>query len=104
MAEELNFPLTFYKCENCGGTKFIARTIADKEVEKGKITPGRPTGTSYGSIAITDASKPNLSAPALTFLRDICAECGHEQVVYVHSVDMPLTAIQQGLPKEFQNP
>ena len=102
MAEELNFPLTFYKCRDCGGTKFIARTVADGEVEKGKVTPGRPTGTSFGQMAIADQTKTALSAPALVFLRDICAKCGHEQVVYVDCTETVLTATQQGLPKEFQ--
>ncbi len=102
MVEELKFPLTFYKCRDCGGEKFVARTIADREVEKGKITPGRPTGTSFGSMAIADPSKTTLTVPALTFLRDICAECGHEQVVYIACQEMAATAMVQQLPKEFQ--
>ena len=102
MAEKLNFPLKFYKCTECGGTKFIARTVADGEVEKEKVTPGRPTGTSYGQIGIADSTKTVLSAPTLVFLRDICANCGHEQVVYVDCKEMPLTFVQPNLPKEFQ--
>lgn len=102
MAEKLNFPLTFYKCTECGGTKFIARTVADGEVEKGKITPGRATGTSFGQVGIADATKTVLSAPTLAFLRDICAECGHEQIVYVDCKEMAVTVMTAKMPKEFQ--
>ena len=94
MAEKLNFPLTFYKCRECGGTKFVARTVADGEVEKGEITPGRPTGTSFGSIAVADRSKTVLSAPTLVFLRDICAKCGLEQIVHVSCADIPPEGFQ----------
>lgn len=102
MAEKLNFPLTFYKCTECGGTKFVARTVADKEVEKGKVTPGRPTGTSFGQMAIADPTKTILTAPTLVFLRDICAKCGHEQIVYVDCKEMAMTAISAQMPKDFQ--
>lgn len=102
MAEKLNFPLTFYKCTECGGTKFVARTIADEEVEKGKVTPGRPTGTSMGTVAIADPTKTVLTAPSMMFLRDICAKCGHEQIVYVDCKEMAVTVVGPKLPKEFQ--
>ncbi len=104
MAEHLNFPIKWDKCPMCGDNRTVARMVADEEVEKGKITPGMATGTSFGSMSIADPTKSMLSAPAMTWLKDICVGCGFERVVYIHCKDMPLTVVTQQLPKEFQNP
>ena len=100
MAEKLNFPLTFPKCINCGSERKVAATVAKGEEEKGKRTPGLPAGTdpSPRMVPIFDPTKTILMAPTLIIFRDICADCGHEDVSYVACYDMGIELVRAGLP------
>jgi len=107
----MEYPKT-YPCPRCGSTKRWVEELFKEESEKGKTAGDIPFGMSMAQVPIMDPRKPQISAPLLIVLSDICMDCGQE---YICRVDlkpsvpvMPKSAMQQGhhrpLPGQGQMP
>lgn len=76
MMEELQFPLNFDHCPNCGSTKRLAETVAKQEKEKGKISEDTHVVMVSYQTLVADPRKMILTVPIISTFVDICADCG----------------------------
>lgn len=96
MTEPLKFPLVFSKCPACGSERRVAEMVGDEEVEKKKVSPQIQMAMISNNVAIADPARAMLSAPVLTVLYDVCADCGTLYAKYVGRKDMSLQDLGNG--------
>ena len=82
MTEELNYPIIFDKCPNCGGTRRIIEIETNREIEKGELKPGSKvpvlvtTSRIYDPTQIQKLFILSKEIPVLFGYYDVCADCG----------------------------
>ena len=74
--EELQFPLIFNQCPNCGSARRIANEVLRKRMDEGKIAEDVTAWLGSSQAIIVDPRKTWLSAPAIQAKFDVCADCG----------------------------
>jgi len=73
---ELQFPITFSKCPNCGSTRRIANEVLEGEKKKKGLNPKLMATLLQHQVIIADPTRTWLSAPAISSSFDACADCG----------------------------
>jgi len=75
---ELEFPLVFDQCPNCGSERRIVEILLEKEREQGRINKDAKATVMIQNTAIVDPTRAGmaLTIPVLLTFYDICADCG----------------------------
>ena len=86
--KELEFPIVFTSCPNCGGKRRIAEIVTNEEIEKGNLEPGQITPFIASKTLIFNPRSLKILIPtkevmALLGLLDICADCGIVYCIHV---------------------
>ena len=86
---ELQFPIDFTCCPNCGSERRVAETVTNEEIEKGNLKPEHKTPFIASRALIFDPSSMKLVlgekiVTALYGFIDICADCG---TVYARHIE-----------------
>ena len=91
---ELQFPLTWNKCPNCGCSDTLARTVKNEQVAKGKMKEDVILAIRQIVTPAVDMREVGhmLSIPMLVTFYDICLGCGNEYCVGANKVDSLITA------------
>mgnify|MGYP001614672085 CR=1 FL=1 len=73
---ELNFPIDFSSCPNCGSTEKLADLLMKEQIKQGKVRPEVKGALIIYQLPITDPTKQSFSFPVLTAVVDVCVKCG----------------------------
>ncbi len=92
-------PMAWGQCLACGSPDTVAKIVKANEVAKGKMRAEIKAAFWQLSLVVVDDQRIGqiLSAPALTALFDICADCGILYCVHVDCKDVPLS-VKVGKP------
>lgn len=104
MTKEVKYPLEFKACPACGSERRVVEMIRDQEVEKKKVSPQIKMAAQAVTVPVYDPTRPMLSAPVITAVLDICADCGCYYARFVDVQDQVLQMKPGAMPGQPRPP
>ena len=92
MSDEIQFPLDFDVCPNCGSTKRVANELVQVEKEHNLAPLGMKAWLWDHQTIIADKKSPPVSAPVVAACFDVCVDCGTLYCVHVEVTRVSMLA------------
>ena len=94
MSEPNEYPKTFNQCPNCGSTSRVVGDMVQDMKEEGKVTEHFDAWVMVQNSGI-EPDKPHFTMPVVTWMADICYDCG---TLYCVQVNVRNVMMQGGQP------
>lgn len=82
--DEIQFPVSFNSCPNCGSTRRLVGDLLAKEAEKGRVPPGTKGCVLQQQTLIGDPATAMFGIPVVRTFFDVCADCGTVYCIEAH--------------------
>ena len=99
---QVEFPLNFSQCPNCGSTRRVTDEVLQAEQSEGKLQEVKSTHLFQQVGVVAPPSGRFLTAKAIVWMMDACADCGTIYIIHaeVQTVMQGTTPLQQQRPPD----